>query len=92
MGKTPSRDPPRHNQPRTALNQQSPLGCAKRLHDRNLPAPKWTRKTSLEENWNPYAEANPRTPPIQDFWDMIHTTPEFIEKAIIYPKQDLVNL
>ncbi|ADI67072.1 hypothetical protein HMPREF0574_1147 [Mobiluncus curtisii subsp. curtisii ATCC 35241] len=37
-------------------------------------------------------QANPRTPLIQDFWDMIHTTPEFIEKAIIYPKQDLVNM
>lgn len=65
---------------------------AKRLHDRGLSAPEWTRKTSLEENWNPYAEANPHTAPIQDFWDMIHTTPEFIEKAIIYPQQDLVNL
>lgn len=65
---------------------------AKRLHDRNLPAPQCTQKTSLGENWNPYAEANPHTPPIQDFWDMINTTPEFIEKAIIYPKQDLVNL
>lgn len=65
---------------------------AKRLHDRGLTAPEWTRKTSLEENWNPYAEANPHTAPIQDFWDMINTTPEFIEKAIIYPQQDLVNL
>lgn len=65
---------------------------AKRLHNRGLSAPEWTRKTSLEENWNPYAEANPHTAPIQDFWDMIHTTPEFIEKAIIYPQQDLVNL
>ncbi|WP_296183269.1 type III secretion apparatus SpaO [uncultured Mobiluncus sp.] len=37
-------------------------------------------------------QANPHTPPIKDFWDMIHTTPEFIEKSIIYPKQDLVNL
>lgn len=60
---------------------------ARKLHERRMVAPSWTRRTRLEVGWHPYEDVI-RDP---DWYrlDVFRTPVELLDKGVIFPREEL---